>query len=120
LYVFKRTRQLGEEQQVVVVCTFQASGIESNLRVMPDRMNASPCLQRYLQALPRGESRDSGKGYQVVSTDASFRLNVSSTQEPAMGAGVMWHDVGIPHRSEQVGGQNSSTGKELAVVVMAR
>ena len=36
-----------------------------------------------------------------------------------MGAGVMWHDAAIPHRSEQVGGQHSSTRAELAAVVMA-
>jgi len=36
-----------------------------------------------------------------------------------MGAGVMWHDAAIPHRSEQVGYQHSSTRAELAVVVMA-
>ena len=60
-----------------------------------------------------------GKGYQVVATDGSLRLNRSSTKEPAMGAGVMWHDAAIPHRSEQVGGQHSSTRAELAAVVMA-
>ena len=31
----------------------------------------------------------------------------------------MRHDVGIPHRSERVGGQHSSTRAELAAVVMA-
>jgi len=36
-----------------------------------------------------------------------------------MGAGVMWHDAAIPHRSEQVGGQHSSTRAELAAVVVA-
>jgi len=36
-----------------------------------------------------------------------------------MGAGVMWHDTAIPHRSERVDGQHSSTRAELAVVVMA-
>ena len=36
-----------------------------------------------------------------------------------MGAGVMWHDAAIPHRSERVGGQHSSTRAELAAVVMA-
>ena len=97
--------------------TFQASDIESNLRWTPDRINASPCLQRYLDALPSGEYF--GKGYQVVATDGSLRLNRSSTKEPAMGAGVMWHDAAIPHRSERVGGQHSSTRAELAAVVMA-
>jgi len=36
-----------------------------------------------------------------------------------MGAGVMWYDAAIPHRSEQVGGQHSSTRAELAAMVMA-
>ena len=36
-----------------------------------------------------------------------------------MGAGVVWHDVGIPHRSERVGGQHSSMRAELAAVVMS-
>ena len=36
-----------------------------------------------------------------------------------MGAGVMWYDAAIPHRSEQVGGQHSSTQAELAAMVMA-
>ena len=36
-----------------------------------------------------------------------------------MGAGVMWHNATIPHRSEWVGGQHSSTWAELAAVVMA-
>jgi len=31
----------------------------------------------------------------------------------------MWHDAAIPHRSEWVGGQHSSTRAELAAVVMA-
>jgi len=97
--------------------TFQASDIESNLRWTPDRINASPCLQRYLDALPSGEYFV--KGYQVVATDGSLRLNRSSTKEPAMGARVMWHDAAIPHRSERVGGQHSSTLEELAAVVMA-
>jgi len=44
--------------------TFQASDIESNLRWTPDQFNASPCLQRFLDALPSGEYF--GKGYQVV------------------------------------------------------
>jgi len=70
--------------------TFQASDIESNLRWTHDQINASPCLQRYLDALPSGEYF--GKGYQVVATDGSLRLNRSSTKEPAMGAGVMLHD----------------------------
>jgi len=97
--------------------TFQASDIESNLRWTPDRMNASPCLQRYLDALPSGKYF--GKGYQVVTTDGSLRLNRSSIKEPVMGAGVMWHDVGILHRSKRVGGQHSCTRAELAAVVMA-
>ena len=79
--------------------TFQASDIKSNLRWMPDRINASPCLQRYLDALPNGEYF--GKEYQVVAT-GSLRLNRSSTKEPVMSAGVMWHDAAIPHRSERV------------------
>jgi len=97
--------------------TFQASDIESNLCWTPDRMNASPCLQRYLDALLSGEYF--GKGYQVVATDGSLRLNRSSTKEPAVGVGVMWHNAAIPHRSERVGGQHSSTRAELAAVVMA-
>ena len=36
-----------------------------------------------------------------------------------MGAGVMWHDAAIPHRSERVGGQHSSTRAELAAAVLA-
>jgi len=36
-----------------------------------------------------------------------------------MGAGVMWYNATIPHRSERVGGQHSSTQAELATVVMA-
>ena len=79
-----------------------ASDIESNLRWTPDRINASQCLQRYLDALPSGEYF--GKGYQVVATDGSLQLNRSRTNEPAMGAGIMWHDAAIPHRSERVGG----------------
>jgi len=97
--------------------TFQVSDIESNLRWTPGRINASPCLQRYLDVLPSGEYF--GKGYQVVSTDGSLRLNQSSTKEPAMGAGVMLHDDAIPNRSERVGGQHSITRAELAAVVMA-
>jgi len=97
--------------------TFQASDIESNIRWTPDRINASPCLQRYLDALPSGEYFE--KGYQVVATDGSLRLNRSSTREPAMGAGVMWHDAAISHRSERVSGQHSSTQVELAAVVVA-
>ena len=77
----------------------------------------TPRLQRYLDALPSGEYF--GKDYQVVATDGSLRLNQSNTKEPAMGAGVMWHDAAIPHRSERVGGQHSSTRAELAAVVMA-
>jgi len=50
----------------------------------------SPCLQRYLYALPNGEYV--GKGYRVVATDGSLRLNRSSTKEPAMGPGC--HDCG--------------------------
>ena len=84
---------------------------------MPDRINTSPCLQRYLDALPRSEYF--GKGYQVEATDGLSWLNRSSTKEPAMGAGVMWHDAAIPHRSERVGGQHSSTRAELAAVVIA-
>jgi len=83
---------------------------------MPDQSNASPCLQRYLDALPRGEYF--GKGYQVIATDGSLRLNRFSTKEPAMGVGVMWHDTAIPNRSERVGSQYSSTRAELAAVVM--
>jgi len=67
--------------------TFQVSDIESNLRWTPDGINASPCLQRYLDELQSGEYF--GEGYQVVVTDESLRLNQSSTKEPAMGAGVM-------------------------------
>jgi len=83
---------------------------------MPDRINTSPCLQRYLDALPRSEYF--GKGYQVEATDGLSWLNRSSTKEPAMGAGVMWHDAAISHRSERVGVQHSSTRLELAAVVM--
>jgi len=75
------------------------------------------CLQQYLDALPSGEYFE--KGYQVVATDGSLRLNRSSTKEPAMGAGVTWLDAAIPHRSERVGSQHSSTRAELAAVVMA-
>ena len=67
--------------------TFQASDIESNLRWTPDRINASPCLQRYLDALPSGEYF--GKGYQVVATDGSLRLNRSSTKEPAISQKIL-------------------------------
>jgi len=35
-----------------------------------------------------------------------------------MGAEVMWHGVGIHHRSEWVGGQHFSTRAELAAVVV--
>jgi len=35
-----------------------------------------------------------------------------------MGAGVMWHNTTIPHRSEWVGGPHSSTQAQLAAVVM--
>jgi len=59
------------------------------------------------------------KGYQVVVTHESLRLNRSRTKEPAIGTGFMWHDAPIPHRSELVGGQHSSTRAELAAVVMA-
>jgi len=97
--------------------TFQASDIETNLRWTPDQVNASPCLQRYLNALQSGEYF--GKGHQGVATDGSLRLIRSSTKEPAMRAGVMWHNATLPHRSEQVGGQHSSTRAELAAVVMA-
>jgi len=97
--------------------TFQVSDIESNLRWTPDRINASPCLQRYPDALPCDDVF--GKGYQVVATDGSLRLNRANTKEPAMGAGVTWHDAAIPHRSERVGGQHSSALAELAAVVMA-
>ena len=55
----------------------------------------------------------------MVTTDGSLRLNRSSTKEPAMGVGVIWHDAAIPHRSERVGGQHSSTRVEQAAVVMA-
>jgi len=96
---------------------FQTIDIESNLRWTPDRINTSPCLQRHLDALPSGEYF--GKGYQVVATDGSQRLNRSSTKEPAVEAGVLWHNATIPHRSERVGGQHSSTRAELAAVVMA-
>ena len=51
----------------------------------------------------------------MVTTDESL----PSTKEPAMGAGVMWHNATIPHRSEPVGGQHFSTRAELAAVVMA-
>jgi len=91
--------------------------MESNLRWRHDRINASPCLQRYLNALPSCEHF--GKGCQVVATDGLLRLNRSSTKEPAMGAGVMWHNATIPHRSEQVGGQHSSTRAEKVAGVMA-
>jgi len=91
--------------------------IESNFRWTLDRINASPCLQRNLDTLSSGEYF--GNGYQVVATNESLRLNRSSTKEPAMGAGVMWHDATIPHRSERVGGQHSSTRADLATVVMA-
>jgi len=97
--------------------TFQASDIESNLRWTPDQINALSCLQRYLDVFPSGEYF--GKGYQVVVTDVSLWLNQSRTKDPAVGAGVMWHDAAIPHRSEQVGAQHSSTQAELAAVVMA-
>ena len=73
-------------------------------------------LQRYLDVLLSGENF--GKGSQLVATDGLFRLNRSSTKEPAMGAGVMRHDITIPHRSEQVDGQYSSTQAELAAVVL--
>ena len=36
-----------------------------------------------------------------------------------MGMGVLWHDVGIPHRSKRVDGQHYSTRAELASVVIA-
>jgi hypothetical protein len=97
--------------------SFQASDIESNLPWTPERINASPCLQRYLNAPPSDEHF--GKGYQVVATDATLRLYRSSTKEPAMGVGVMWHNATIPHRSEQVGGQHSSTRAELTAEVVA-
>jgi ribonuclease HI len=84
---------------------------------MPDQINASPYLQRYLDVLPSGEY--CGKCYQVVATDGSSRPNQSSTKEHAMGAGVIWHGAAIPHRSKRVGGQHSSTLAELAAVVMA-
>jgi len=73
--------------------------------------------QRYVNALPNGEYF--GKVYQVVATDGSLRLNPSSTQEPTMGASVMWHNATIPQRSEWVGGQHASKRAELAAVVMA-
>jgi len=82
--------------------TFQASDIESNLCWTPDRINTSPCLQQYLDALPSGEYF--GKGYQVVATDGSLRLNRSSTKEPAMGTGVAWHDAAIPGPQIRTGG----------------
>ena len=40
-------------------------------------------------------------------------------REPAMGAGVTWHDAAIPHRSKRVGYHHSSTRAEVATVVMA-
>jgi len=70
-----------------------------------------------MDALPSGVYFE--KGYQVVATDASLRLNRSSAKEPAIGAGDMWHDAAMPHRSEWVGGQHSSTRAELVAVVMA-
>ena len=88
--------------------------ILSHLRWTPDRINASPCLQRYLDALPSGILWE-----RLSATDGPLRLNRSSTKEPAMGSGVTWHDAAIPHRSERVGGQHSSTRAELAAVVMA-
>jgi len=59
------------------------------------------------------------KGYQVVATDGSPRLNRSSTTEPATGAVVLWQGVDIPHRSERVGDQRSSAQAELAAVAIA-
>jgi len=55
----------------------------------------------------------------VVATDSSLRLNRSTTKEPAMGAGVIWHNATNPRRSERVGSQHSSTRAELAAVVMS-
>jgi len=55
----------------------------------------------------------------VVATDGSLWLIRPSTQEPARGVEVMWHSVGIQHRSDRVGGQHSSTRAELVAVVMA-
>jgi len=59
-----------------------------------------------------------GKSYQVEATDQSLRLNRPISKEPAMRAGVMCHDVEIPHSSERVVGQHSNTWVELAAVVM--
>jgi len=55
----------------------------------------------------------------VVATNGSLRLIRPSTQEPARGVEVMWHSVGIQHRSERVGGQHASTWAQLVAVVMA-
>jgi len=54
----------------------------------------------------------------VVATDGSLRLNRCSTKGPALGAGVMKYNATVPHRSERVGGQHSSTLAELVAVVM--
>jgi len=39
-------------------------------------------------------------------------------KEPVMGVGIMWFHAAIPHRSERVGGQHSSTRAELVAVVL--
>jgi len=96
---------------------FQTSDIESILCWTSNWIDASPCLQWYLNTLPSGEYF--GKDYQVVATNGSLWLNPSSTKEPTMEARFTWHNATIPHRSEWVGGQHSSTRAELAAVVMA-
>ena len=55
----------------------------------------------------------------MVATDGLLQLNQSSMKDPAVGEGAMWHNAAIPHRSEWVGGQYSSTRAELPAVVMA-
>jgi len=101
--------------------TSQASDVKSNLRWTPDRINASPCLQWYLNTLPSGEYF--GKGYQVVATHGSSLLNWSGEEESAMGVGVMWHNATRwwypTDPNGWVANAPSSTRAELAAVVMA-
>jgi len=98
--------------------TFQASDVESNLRWTPDRINASPCLQRYLDALPSGEYF--GKGYQVVATNGSLQIIDLARNSLPWERGSCGTTLPYPtDPNGWLGGQHSSTRAELAAVVMA-
>ena len=87
------------------------------LRWRPARLHQSGNLQCYMNAMPGAKYR-SGPNH-VAATDGSLRLNRNGTEEPTMGAGVVWDQNHADTVAVRIGGMFSSTRPELAGIALA-